>query len=249
MAIVYILAHFDDEYCALPLIKQRVRQGLDQRFLYVADYRDAELTRTRFAETQALLAHVGVDPANARHVGAGTGALDGSIHRHLDAAFAALTTAVADTGPVERFACTAWEGGHMDHDMCAMMTSRLAGAHGGVPVDQISLYNGPGLAGPLFHGVSPLPENGPVTTVPLTAAEWSTWMAEVRFFPSQTKTWLGLWPAMFWTCARRGFGYQALHPSRIDERPHAGSLFYERMFKVAYADVRAAAEAFLQARA
>ncbi|MDB5494246.1 MAG: hypothetical protein JWP86_1583 [Phenylobacterium sp.] len=248
MAVVYILAHFDDEYCALPLIKQRVRQGLDQRFLYVADYHDAELTRTRFAETRALLAHVGVEPAHALHVGVGTGALDGSVYRHLDTAFAALSAAVAEIGPIERFACTAWEGGHMDHDMCAMMTSRLAGAHGGAPVDQISLYNGPGLAGPLFHGGSPLPENGPVTKVPLTAAEWSTWMAEVRFFPSQTKTWLGLWPAMFWNYARRGFGYQGLDPSRIGERPHAGSLFYERMFKVPYADVRAAAEAFGQQR-
>jgi LmbE family N-acetylglucosaminyl deacetylase len=251
MTVVYVLAHFDDEYCALPLIRQRVAQGLDQRFLYVADYADPQLARTRHAETRALLRHLGVDPASAVHVGSGTGVMDGSVHRGLDAAFAALRAAVEAIGPVERFACTAWEGGHMDHDMCAMMTTLLAGVRGGVPIDQISLYNGKGLSGPFFHGGWPLPENGPVTRPPLMAGDWARWMADVRFFPSQAKTWLGLWPAMFWTyAAKGGFGYQQLDPARIERRPHEGSLFYERMFRTPYDEVRAAADAFRgQARA
>lgn len=137
----------------------------------------------------------------------------------------------------------------MDHDMCAMMTTLLA-ARRGVEVDQISLYNGKGLPGPFFHGCAPLPENGPVTRVPSTTTEWNSWMNAVRFFPSQTKTWLGLWPAMFWTFATKGgFGYQTLQAGRIGERPHHGPLFYERMFRTPYADVRAAADVFLdQAR-
>ena len=55
MSVVYILAHFDDEYCALPLIWEAARQGLPQRFFYLADYRDAELGRRRLAETMAFL--------------------------------------------------------------------------------------------------------------------------------------------------------------------------------------------------
>jgi N-acetylglucosamine malate deacetylase 1 len=250
MAVVYVFAHFDDEYCALPLIRQRVAQGVDQHFLYVADYADAKLGQTRHAETRNLLAHLGVDPAKAVHVGRGARVMDGSVYRGLEVAYSALRAAVEAIGPIERFTCTAWEGGHMDHDMCAMMTTLLAKARGGVPIDQISLYNGKGLVGPLFHGGAPLPENGPVTRVRLTTTEWNHWMNDVRFFPSQTKTWLGLWPAMFWSYATRGgFGYQQLAPARIDERPHAGALFYERMFKRPYAEVRAAADAFLQARA
>jgi LmbE family N-acetylglucosaminyl deacetylase len=249
MAVVHVYAHFDDEYCALPLVRRLAREGVDQHFLYVADYRTPELAATRFAESRALLAHLGVDPAKARHVGAGTGAQDGSVFRHLPAAFAALEQGLAEIGPVERFVVTAFEGGHMDHDMCALMTSELARARGGVPVDQISLYNGPHLGGPFFHGGSPLPENGPVTNVALGGGDWAHWMAAVRFFPSQAKTWAGLWPAMFWTYAKRGFGYQRLDPARVRQRPHEGALFYERMFKVPHAEVRAAADAFLQARA
>ena len=36
MSVVYILAHLDDEYCALPLIWQAAREGLAQRFIYLA---------------------------------------------------------------------------------------------------------------------------------------------------------------------------------------------------------------------
>lgn len=241
MTIVYVLAHFDDEYCALPLIKQRVREGRDQRFIYVADYASPRVTGVRRRETQALLAHVGVDPAKVTHLAAG--ALDGSVHRHLKEAFAALRAAVQPAGPVERFVCTAWEGGHMDHDMCAMMTCELANARG-VAVDQISLYNGKDIGAPFLHGALPLAENGPVIRMRSSAAEWAAWMSEVRFFPSQAAVWSTLWPAMFWTYARRGFGYQTLDRRRIDERPHAGRLYYERMFGVPYAEVRAAVEAF-----
>jgi hypothetical protein len=53
---------------------------------------------------------------------------------------------------------------------------------------------------------------------------------------------------MFWSYAWRGFGVQTLDPARIRERPHPGPLFYERMFKVPYAEVRAAADAFLASR-
>ncbi len=248
MAVVYVFAHFDDEYCALPLVTAGVAAGEDQWFVYVADYATAALAERRFAETCALLAHLGADPARAIHVGRGTGALDGRVHKALPAAYAALRAALDPVGPVSRLVAPAWEGGHMDHDMCALLTVRLAAELGDPPIDTISLYNGPRLPGPLFHGAAPLPQNGPVSRVQVTAGAWLRWMAAVRFFPSQAKTWAGLWPAMFWTYARRGFGFQRLDPARIGQRPHEGALFYERMFKVPYAEVRAAADRFLSGK-
>jgi hypothetical protein len=164
------------------------------------------------------------------------------VHTALPAAFEALQDAVAG-GPVERVVCPAWEGGHMDHDMCCLLAAELAAAHGGAPVEMVSLYNGHRLPGPLFHGGRPLSANGPVRRVPV-AGGFVRWMAGVRFFWLQ-RAWLGLWPAMFWTYLRRGFGVQRLDPARLRERPHQGLLLYERIFKRPYADVRTAADAFL----
>lgn len=249
MTTVYVFAHFDDEYCALPLVTAGVAAGEDQLFLYVADYRRPAVAARRGAETRALLGRLGVASANVVHVGGGTGAFDGAVHRALDQAHAALEAALRPVRRIDRIVCPAWEGGHMDHDMCAMLSVRLAATRGDPPIETISLYNGPRLGGPFFHGAWPLPQNGPVRRVPLSPAAWIRWMLAVRFFPSQAKTWLGLWPAMFYSYAWRGFGVQRLHPERIGERPHEGPLFYERMFKVPYAEVRAAVDAFLAGQA
>lgn len=233
MAIVYILAHFDDEYFATPLI---ARAGGDQWLLYIADYATPALSARRLAESRTYLAGLGVPAERVIHVGAGSGALDGQVHRHLPDLLPRLTAALTRIGPVERFVVTAWEGGHMDHDACAALAVQVAGA---TPIDQITLYNGPGLPGRLFRAGSPLAENGPLIRTRLSRAQWLAFAAGVRAFPSQGKTWLGLWPVMFANYLRKGFAHQALAPARVGQRPHAGPLLYERMYGVTYAEVAA----------
>jgi hypothetical protein len=246
MTVVYVLAHFDDEYCGLPLIDEARAAGKDQLFLYVVDYPSAAIRAQRHAESRRFLAWLGLDSARAAHLGQASGAADGGLHRALPEAYAALEAALRGI-TVERLVCPAWEGGHMDHDMCALLASQLAAQCGGPPVETISLYNGQGLPAPLFHGGRPLAENGPIRQFSLGAARLIRWMLAVRFFILQ-RAWLGLWPAMFWTYWTQGFGVQRLAPARVLERPHSGPLLYERMFKVPYEEVRAAADAFLASR-
>ncbi len=240
MTTVYVLAHFDDEYCALPLIRRDVALGRTQRFIHVVDYRTPELAARRLRETQSFLVGQGVPAEAELHLGAGTGWLDGQLHRHAQAAYAALAAAVP--GPVERVVVPAWEGGHPDHDICAALGAKLA-AERGAAVDQISLYQGKGLPWIFYRAASPLAENGAVQRIDLSAGEWARWLAAVAAFPSQLKAWSGLLPAMAMTFARQGgFRYQSLDPRRIGERPHAGGLLYERMFATPYETVRAAVD-------
>jgi hypothetical protein len=176
-------------------------------------------------------------------VGAGRGVPDGGVYTALPAAFAGLQAALKGLS-VERLVCPAWEGGHMDHDMCALLAAQVAEACGGPPVEMISLYNAFRLPAPLFHGGRPLAQGGPVRRLSIGPGGLVRWMAAVRFFWLQ-RAWLGLWPAMFWNYWRKGFGVQRLEPRRLRERPHEGPLLYERMFRRPYADVRVAADAFL----
>ena len=243
MAVVYVLAHFDDEYGAWPMIRRGVDQGLDQRFLYLADYPDPQAAATRWAEARAALAALGVDPGRAQHIGQGLGALDGAVHQALEPAAEALRAALRAIGAVERLVVPAWEGGHADHDATAFLAAHLAPEFGDPPVDQFSLYQGRGLPWRLFRACAPIPENGPVTRIGLSAAEWIRYAAAVRFYPSQWKSWLGLWPGMLATFALGGFTHQRLDPARVGERPHPGPLLYERMFRTPYAEVRAALDA------
>jgi LmbE family N-acetylglucosaminyl deacetylase len=247
MTRLYLFAHFDDEYLAWPLIRARALQGEDQVFLYAADYADPEEARRRQAETAAFLRQAGVTHARIIHTGAGTGAVDGRVHRHLPAAYAAVEKVARRMGRISRVTVCAWEGGHMDHDCCAAMAVKLAETLNIPSLQQVSLYNAKGLPPPFQHGAAPLSENGPVIQLKLKPRDWFSWMGAVRFFPSQANVWAGLWPAMFFNLARRGFGYQRLEPARVRERPHRGGLYYERCFRVPYAEVRAAVDAFLTA--
>lgn len=243
MTVLYLFAHFDDEYAALPLLLARARKGVDQRLVYVADYASPALAERRFAETRRLLERIGVPPEAARHAGRGAGAQDGALHRALPLAEQVVRESAAGLGCIERLVVPAWEGGHPDHDALAFLAVRLAQAAGGAPIDQVGLYNGRGLSGPLFRGAWPLPENGPATRVPMAASDWTLYAGAVRCFPSQWRTWAGLWPAMFATFAAAGYRYQQLAPHRVRERPHAGPLLYERMYGVRYEEVRAALDA------
>ena len=78
----------------------------------------------------------------------------------------------------------------------------------------------------------------------MSAGDWAAYLAAVRFFPSQWKAWLGLWPTMFARFALGGgFRYQRLTPARVRQRPHAGPLLYERRSSVTYETLRAALDA------
>ena len=126
----------------------------------------------------------------------------------------------------------AWEGGHVDHDLCAAVGIRLAADLAlAEPVLQFGLFNGENLAGPLFHGARLLEANGPAQTTALSAGDWLRFAAAVRSYPSQAGVWSTLWPAMVWTYARDGYRYQTLAPARLAQRPHPGPLLYERRGK------------------
>ena len=241
MTVVYVLAHFDDEYCALPLIRRAVVEGRQHLFIHVVDYRNPKMSQRRHSETLAFLAAEGI-PAEAQiHLGAGTGWWDGELHRHAGSAYEALKAAVP--GPVARVVVPAWEGGHPDHDICAALGVKLAAERGGAPVDQICLYQGKGLPWILYRAATPLAENGPARELRLSGREWASWLSAVAAFPSQLKAWSGLLPGMAWTFLRQGsFRWQSLDPSRIGERPHVGGLLYERMFRTPYPVVRAAVD-------
>ena len=64
-------------------------------------------------------------------MGAGSGVADGGVHRALLVAYAALEGALKGV-QAEAIVCPAWEGGHMDHDMCALLAGRIAAARGGM---------------------------------------------------------------------------------------------------------------------
>lgn len=243
MTVLWVLAHHDDEYLALPMMLRARERGETQRFVFLTD--SGRNARWRQRETRALLRGFGVDPDACDFVGDARRVPDGALSERLDEAFAGLRE-VASRLEVSRIVTPAWEGGHPDHDSCALLAVALReGLTNRPPIEQFSLYHGKGRIGPVFRACAPLEENGPTLRVRMDGRRWRKFARSVWRYPSQADVWLTLWPSMFLAFIRRGFQHQSLETARVFERPHAGKLLYERTRRLSYAAFRARADAFV----
>ncbi len=124
----------------------------------------------------------------------------------------------------------AWEGGHQDHDALHAVTVSIADEIGILgKVWQFSLYNGYHSPGPLFKVFQPVLENGVVNKTKISLQHRFRFLYFCLSYPSQAKTWLGLFPFVMFHYLFNGT--QMLQPvsrERIFQRPHKGKLLYEK---------------------
>src|SRR5205823_8773832 len=101
-------------------------------------------------------------------------------------------------------------------------------------VRQFPLYRAaPNVIG--FALFKPLVENG------LVQVKFIPWKKRLRYlrltflYPSQWRLWVGLFPALAYCyCTKGTQETQGLSAARLAERPHAGTLLYERYGRINY---------------
>jgi LmbE family N-acetylglucosaminyl deacetylase len=228
---LFLFAHQDDEFGVFERIAECRANGLRIACAYLTNgetpYASA---RERNAESLAVLARLGVDPADVAFAGETLEIGDARLPLHLEKAAGWLGGWLAGFEHIDSLHVPAWEGGHHDHDALHALAVVLA-----QDLDllgrtfQFSLYQAAGLPAALFRVLAPLPQNGPVRRRRIA------WRARWRYlglclsYPSQRGTWIGLFPFVLLHYLTRGT--QALQPvsaERILERPHAGALYYEK---------------------
>lgn len=222
------LAHQDDEFGAQKLIEDAVALGIKVYCVYLTQASDTQLNNRRNLESLSVLLRLGVRADDVFFVGEDLNILDGQLQWHLTAVADWISKAMVDHGPLHIW-IPAWEGGHPDHDALHAVTVELAAAHGLLGrVQQFPLYNGWRCRGPLFRVMKALPENGIVFTIPLPwPARWR-YLRNCLAYPSQLKTWVGLFPFVLALMLFRGVQQvQGVSRERLIQRPHKGRLYYE----------------------
>jgi len=233
---LFVFAHQDDEFGVFPWIEREVRRGAAVVCVYLTDGGlGGQDVSVRNQESLRVLADLGVSSSSVLFAGGAGGIPDGALLTHLNAAWSCLLRAL-EGRQLGRMYLPAWEGGHQDHDAAHLLGVRLAQLHGVLSeARQYSLYNGGGLAGPLFRVLSPLAENGQTEDLHLCLRErlrYLTWMLR---YPSQWKSWLGLFGpvALKLLCDGR-YRLQPVLAERINRRPHSGRLLYERRTSLSF---------------
>ena len=226
---LFVFAHPDDEFGVFQTILDCLRQGMRVRCAYFTTSATAALSARREAESRRVLAALGVAAHDIAFAGAELAIPDASLPTRLAPAAAWLTAWLGAADAPRLLCAPAWEGGHHDHDALHALAVDCAARAGLLQiVKQYPLYNRHGCVGPFFNVLSPLVLNGKIQA---SVIPWKNRLRFCRYclsYPSQRRTWIGLFPFVLLHYARRGV--QTLQPvtaERTLQRPHPGTLYYE----------------------
>jgi len=228
---LFLLAHQDDEFGVFQEIIYVQQKGYRTICAYMTDggFSGVGLTR-RNRESLSVLKQLGVQEQDIFFAGNELSIPDTRLHEHLEPAAEWIRQLIAGFPSRLLIYVPAWEGGHHDHDALHAITVSIAQECTMLGcVWQFPLYNAYRCAGPLFRVSAPLPRNGAIEE---RGIPWHYRPRFLRFclsYPSQAKSWMGLFPFVFFHYIIRG--KQTLQPvsyERIHQRPHDGPLYYEK---------------------
>jgi LmbE family N-acetylglucosaminyl deacetylase len=232
-AALFLFAHQDDEFGVYQRIAECRAAGQRVVCAYFTDGATPTATAARRnLESLAVLERLGVARDDVHFPGQQLGIGDAQLPLHLERAARWFESWLDGFGfgEVEALHVTAWEGGHHDHDALHALAVTVAARRGLLARTwQYSLYQAAGLPGPLFRVLAPLPQNGPARRSSIPWRARRTYLGHCLSYPSQRRTWIGLFPFVLLHYALHGTqALQPVDPARLDQRPHPGPLYYEK---------------------
>lgn len=252
---LFLFAHQDDEFLARPFIRDEMEAGRTPLFFYLTDGETAAadgLRRNR--ETLNALAHAGVDEEDVFFAGTQCAIPDGRLFQHLPAAWEALLAHLDKRlggARVGRIVALAWEGGHHDHDCVSAIAHCLAARLAGRPeVLEIPFYNARGMLPGLPGFNAPVAGTPPMRRRRVRFGEFLTVCRSAWFYKTQFRAFCVLLPFFVLSyCLKRGVLYRMATPPDAAARPHPGTLWYEKRYRVKFGEVSEKILAFQKAAA
>jgi LmbE family N-acetylglucosaminyl deacetylase len=241
--VLCVLAHQDDELAVSTRIARELASGHRVVCVFLTDGgAHGSSPARRDAESLRVLERLGVARDCVLFPGGPERVPDGRLPLHLARGLRLLEEAVRGFR-FRRVYTLAYEGGHQDHDAAHLIALAFARSRGLLRRTwQAPLYQGEGRPWRLFRVHRPLAANGRLLRRRLGAGEALRHALLALSYPSQWRTWLGLFPAFAWSRgARRHELLQPVDPAVLGRRPHPGPLLYERLFGFAYEEFAAAA--------
>ncbi len=230
--VLFIFAHPDDECFAASRIGFEVGLGNEVYCLFTTDGQAYGVSsKTRAQESLRALQSLGVPGKHLFFVGIDYGFRDGQSYKNLEAIYHAVGKVLPHA--LSRLYLMAWEGGHPDHD-AAHLVGVAVGKRLGLPLFEFCGYNNGTCLGPFFRVLKFIPNGIGLNTRKLSFKEGVKAALLCRYHKSQWKTWVGLFPDLFYRLVIRR--HEPLRPlGALDYHlpPHT-PLFYEKRFHLPF---------------
>ena len=236
---IFFFAHQDDETGVFWELHRLICRGENVVIIYLTSGDlSGKPSPIRDRESISVLLQMGIPRENIYFLGSEARIPDGKLSKFLEVAFQFVLGLLDKIGAPQRIYFLSWEGGHQDHDATHLIGLAL-GKHLDILEEcfQFPLYTGHRLPSVLFKLFSPLIENGTIFHSRIPWRERFRFIFYCLSYPSQKKTWLGLFP--FFLYHYIFIGTQILQPVsllRIRQCPHVGRLLYERRGFYSYSE-------------
>lgn len=228
---LFLFAHQDDECGVFQAICAELKSGSEVYCCYfTSGTPSGSYSKRRDNESRRVLISLGINPNNIYFVGGEHCIPDGNLISHVNFAYDWILSFLKSNSKLVNVYLPAWEGGHPDHDVLhAAGVVAAKNANSIETTRQFPLYNGYHCYGLLFRTLLPLTDNGEVCATKIHFFSRLKFLGLCLKYPSQTKTWIGLFPFfllhyLFWGTQ----DLQAVSLDRLKRKPHDGFLYYEK---------------------
>jgi hypothetical protein len=230
---IFFFAHQDDEFGIFKKIIDEHQNGRRVICVYFTNG-DSDSCQIKILkrnkESINILINLGVFFEDIYFIGNKLSIPDAQLPYFLEVASNWVEDFFDKCSNIEAIYVPAWEGGHHDHDALHALIVNIADQRNILSyVKQFALYNSYQLNGPFFRVLSPLAINGRIEKTKISLKNRIYFSYCCLGYPSQIKTWVGLFPFVFFHYIF--WGEQTLQQvsiKRTFQKPHDGNLYYEK---------------------
>jgi len=187
---LYLFAHPDDEIMVLPLL---LRSGFENYLIYLTEGHNPKSIRS--IELKGAVSAMVSSGINVTVITTGIEIVDCKSYESLSYELLEHLSSIGKLNGVDELVSFSYEGGHPDHDSCAIL-AHLVAKRISIPLIQFSGYRSAGLY-KFFRTMRPSEPSHIVSFPRIRACKI---MVNLIFsYPSQLKSWLGLGPGIFFS--------------------------------------------------
>ena len=227
---VFFFPHQDDEFAVFSIIDNAIKGNENILCVFTTTgLKNNPINNKRNDESLRVLTFLGVNAHSILFIGSKHNILVNEFMYNMNLFESIFLKIIENTTTETQFYIPAWEGGQPDHDAlhaCILICHKRFNLKN--TIYQFPLYNNYKCALKFFKVLYPLPKNGCVIQAKIPLILRFKYLFLCLNYPSQTATWIGLFPFVFFKKIFNGL--QQLQPvdySRIFKRPHNGKLYYE----------------------
>jgi hypothetical protein len=246
LCTLLVIAHHDDEFFFQPYLESYLSRGNKLTVLYTTK---CNLGGQRILETERFFMKYSNDQVEVISLGEIADVKDGSSYKKIEEIYEKSFEWIVKEGKqFDQTLTHAWEGGHHDHDCAHLISMALSKSLQIEHVNCFFLYNSAFLPRPFFRVAQPFGHLVGKEVISISKLDALRFLFRARYYKTQMKTFLGLFPGLFLSWFIRGrciYLKNSFTESYLDA-PHTGVLLYERMFGVSFDEFRSSTKLFIQ---